>query len=170
MTVWSDTRRFDWCRTPATLLSALVFASQAHAATRGVSDSELIALGYLFLGIPIYVALMALALFTRYFEKSATGRTPSRTVRVGANLLPLAMAGAWLAYQYVVRPALPGHYSDVGFFLTWGCILAPLPLVLVANYLISRSPKLYQVASSWWWATLNGAAMAIVAVKMLALS
>src|SRR5262245_58840147 len=89
MTLLSGTRRVNWCRTPVTLLAILGFATNARAATRGVSDAELIGLGYLFVGVPVYVVLMVAALVTRSLEKGASGRTASRSIRSCANLLPI---------------------------------------------------------------------------------
>jgi hypothetical protein len=155
-----------WCRSAATLLAILACASKARAAGRGLSDADLIELGYIFLGVPVYGLLMVAALVKRPFEKRASGRTPSRSLRLCANLLPITMAAALLAYKYLARPLLPGHYSDLGFFVTWGCILSPLPLVLAANYVLSRLPRLYQVVSSPWWMALYGAIGAMVVAWM----
>lgn len=121
---------------------------------RGISALDVACLVYLFLIVPIYVVLMIAALFWRSPDEDGSRRTTSRSMRSCANLLPIAAAFAFLAYEKLVEPLLPGGYSDVGFFATWGCILSPLPLALMVTFWLP--PRFYRVASSWWCAALYG--------------
>ncbi len=131
----------------------------------GISDLELVCLVYLFLIVPIYVVSMLAALFCRSPEDDGNRRTTSRSLRSFANLLPIAVAFAFLVYGKVVTPLLPHYYTDAGFFLTWGCILAPLPLALVVTFC---SPlKFYRVASSWRWVAFYGVGAGILVTILL---
>jgi hypothetical protein len=121
---------------------------------RGITALDVACIVNLFLILPIYVVLMLAALFWRSPEKDQSQRTASRSLRSFANLLPIAAAIAFLAYQKLVGPRLPGHYSDAGFLATWGCILSPLPLALLATFWLP--PRLYRVSSSLWWVALYG--------------
>jgi hypothetical protein len=145
------------------IATVLAFATKAQAATPGPSDAGFMLLGYIFVGVPLYVLLMVAALFARFF---ASGRTAARNLGSLANLLPIAMGIAFLAYYlacYLVIPLVPDHYSTVGL-ITWGCILSPFPLVVIMNWFVSRSSKLHQLTSSLWWTGLYGAAAVAVVV------
>jgi hypothetical protein len=130
---------------------------------RGISTLDVACLVNLFLIAPIYVVLMLAGLFWRSHDEDTSRRTVSRSLRLFANLLPVASASAFLVYEKILQPLLPGHYSDVGFLATWGCILLPLPLALMATFWIP--PRLYRAASSWRWMALYGVVTGLLALK-----
>ena len=129
-----------------------------------ISDLDEACLGYLFLVVPIYVVLMIAALFWRSPDVDGNRRTTSRSLRSCANLLQIAAAFAFLALKKVVVHLLPGYYSDVGYFVVWGCLLSPLPLALVVTFWLP--PRFYRVASSWWWMVLYGVATGLVVFRL----
>jgi hypothetical protein len=77
--------RLRACLAMATILA---FATKAQAATSGPSDIGLMVLGYIFVGVPIYVLMMVAALFASFL---ASGPTAARNLGSLANLLPIAM-------------------------------------------------------------------------------
>jgi hypothetical protein len=139
------------------------FRSEKPMPLRGISTLDVACLVNLFLIAPIYVVLMLAARFWRSHDEDASRRTVSRSLRLLANLLPVASASAFLVYEKILQPLLPGHYSNVGFLATWGCILLPLPLALMVTFWIP--PRLYRAASSWQWMALYGVVTGVLALK-----
>ncbi len=146
-----------YTRLAASVVAVLGFPTFAYAAPTGVSDLDILCLVYVLLVVPTYVLLIIASFLWRSPGGDGGGPTAGQRIRSCANLLPITTVVAFLVYEYGVKPLLPPHYSDIGFFATWGCILSPLPLALLANYWLPRWPKLHRAASSLWWVALHGA-------------
>jgi hypothetical protein len=137
-------------------VAVLGFPTYAYAAPPGASDLDVLCLAYVLLVVPAYLLMIIVSLLWRSPARDGARLTTGQRIRSCANLLPITTVVAFLVYEYLVKPLLPPHYSDIGFVATWACILAPLPLALLANYWLPHLPKVHRVASSLWWVALHG--------------